>query len=339
MHHNDYIVFGGSSSTNLAHRIANFLDLKLGQADTTPHPNGESMIRIQENVRNKDVFVIQSVCRRWPQHNASTGINDNLVELLIWGNVLSLASARRITAVIPHFGYARQDRKAASRTPITAKLVCDMIECAGFDRVITMDLHADQIQGFFHSKSCVLDHLSAGPLFVKHFASLGLRNAVVLSPDLGNVKKADKYRRGLHPDIGMAVIDKRRDPISGKTTAQRITGDSVEGKDIILLDDIISTGGTMRHAIDLAQEHGAKSFYVAATHGEFIGKAVDNLSHPAIKEICVTDTMPMLPCMESLKSSGKLTILSVDELFAEALLRVHRGESVSQLLEINTDGF
>lgn len=324
------LVFAGSGSQELASKIAKFTGSELGDAITDPHPNGECMVRVDENVRSRDVFVVQSLCRRDDCAPPFNGINDNLMELLIWGDTLSLASARRVTAVIPYFGYSRQDRKARSRTPITARLICDVLQTAGFDRVLTVDLHSDQIQGFFDRKTCILDHLNAGELFTNYFNGLSLKNAVVLSPDIGNVKKADKYRRGMSANIGMAVIDKRRDQHTGQITAERITGDSVTGKQVILLDDIISTAGTMRQAIDLAIEQGAAEFYIAATHGEFIGKALDRLNHPAIKEICVTDTIPF-PCP---KIDLPIKIVSVAELFGEAILRIHRGESISELLGI-----
>ena len=322
------LILGSSSCSNLTKNICTSLEIEPGIPETKPFPNGEVMVRMVDDVRGKDVFVIVSLCR---QHNVNefgyTGINDCLMELLIFGDTLRRASAHRITAVIPHFGYARQDRKAAGRTPITARLVADLIVQAGFDRVLTMDLHADQIQGFF-PRQVPLDHLNAGQLFANHFNSLNLKNAVVLSPDVGNLKKADKYRRGFSPDVDIAVIDKVRDPKTGEIISRKIIGD-VEGKTAILLDDIISTAKTMRNAIDVAYDrYGVKEFYIGATHGEFVNDAVEQLKHPAIKQICITDTIPILPKMEELP----LHILPTWELFGDAILRIHRCKSISELL-------
>lgn len=330
------LVFGGLDCKDLTDGICHYLDESLqpglrGESKTEPFPNGESMVRLKSDVRGRDVFVVLSLCR---QHNADergyTGINDCLMELLVFGDTLRRASANRITAVMPHFGYARQDRKAAGRTPITARLVADLIVQAGFNRVLTMDLHADQIQGFF-PREVPLDHLNAGQLFAEYFDSLQLENAVVLSPDAGNLKKAEKYRRGFSADVGLAVVDKQRDPKTGKVMANRITGDDVQGKTIIMLDDIISTAGTMREAIDLALEHGAKEFYLACTHGEFVGKAIERLNHPAIKEIAITDTIPILSRM---RHDLPLIILPISNLFGEAIRRIHEYESISELLGI-----
>ncbi len=322
------VVFGGCNTRELAKKICSYLDVDLGKAQDKPFKNGESMIRLSDNVRNCDVFVVHSICRSRLATEADpyTGVNDNLMELLIWADTLRRASAYRITAVIPYFGYARQDRKAASRTPITARLVANLLEAAGFDRILTMDLHSDQIQGFFNIP---LDHLNAGHIIANHFNELKLQNAKVLSPDIGNNKKSDKYRRGFKPQIDMAIVDKRRDE-EGNIVSTALMGD-VEGQSIIILDDIISTAGTMRSSIDVAVEHGAKDFYIAATHGEFIGKAVENLSHPLIRQICITDTIPLLPEIE--RNLG-VTVLSVADLFGDAIHRIHTGESISELLGI-----
>lgn len=328
-HVHPLLVFGGMDCTELTQNICTYLDIKPGLSETKPFPNGETMIRMIDDVRGKDVFVVVSVCR---QHKADergyTGINDCMMELLVLGDTLRRASAHRITAVIPHFGYARQDRKAAGRTPITARLFADLIVEAGFNRVLTMDLHADQIQGFF-PRDVPLDHLNAGQLFADYFAALKLSNAVVLSPDVGNIKKADKYRRGL-PGVDLAVIDKIRDPNTGQVTSRRIMGD-VAGKTVLMFDDIISTAGTMSEAMRLAIEEGAKEFYIAATHGEFVGSAVEKLKHPMIKEVCITDTIPTLSRM---KNELPLKVLSTAELLGEAMARIHRYESISELLGI-----
>lgn len=320
------VIFAGSAAGDFANKIAKYADMPLGEARCGPFANGECMVHAKTNVRDRDVFVVQPVCRRWSAEHGFTGVNDSLMELLVWGDTLCLGSAHRITAVIPTFPYARQDRKAASRTPITARLVADIIEVAGFNRVLTMDLHADQIQGFFDRRECKLDQLNTGELFSKHFAEV--ENAVVLSPDVGNLKKADKYRTGLPAGVDIAVIDKRRDPISGDVEIKGLIG-SVEGKTVILLDDIISTAGTMRSAIDYAIEKGAVDFRIGAAHGEFIGPAIERLKHPKITEIAITDAIPVLPeIIEQLP----ITILSAAELFGEAIGRIHRGESISELL-------
>ena len=325
------LVFSGLDCTELTENICRYLEVDPGKSENGPFPNGESMVRLIDDVRGRDVFVVLSICR---QHNADergyTGINDCLMELLVFGDTLRRASAHRITAVIPHFGYARQDRKAAGRTPITARLAADLIVQAGFNRVLTMDLHADQIQGFF-PREVPLDHLNGGELVADYIDSLKLENAVVLSPDAGNLKKADKYRRGFSTDVGIAVVDKARDPKTGKVLARRITGDDVKDKTVIMLDDIISTATTVREAVDLGLEHGAKEFYLACTHGEFVGKAIEKLRHPAIKEIAITDTIPILSRM---RNDLPLKVLPIGDLFGEAILRIHRYESISELLGI-----
>jgi len=318
------VIFAGTGSKYLALDICNYLDLPMGKVDTTPFPNGECQIIINDDVRQRDVFVVLSLSR--------PNVNDKCMELLLWGDALRRASVARITAVVPYFAYARQDRKSVGRTPISARLLCDLIQVAGFDRVITMDLHASQIQGFFANR-VLLDHLDASSLFskcIKDLVDNGLTNAVVLSPDIGNMKKIDKYRRYFPPEIGMAVIDKRRYS-DGRVEPVGIIGD-IDGKNIILCDDIISTAGTMRKAIDYSIDRGAASvegqgFIAIATHGEFVGKAWTNLSHPKIKEIYVTDTISPINDKAKLMKTGKL--------FAMAINRVHTGRSISALLNQN----
>lgn len=328
------VLFTNHGSRSLAEKISTYIDIPLGEVDDEPFPNGECNVRLETEVRGRDVFVICSTCRLWDhqvQGRRYTGVNDNLMELLIFGDAISRASAWRVTAVVPYFGYARQDRKAASRTPITARLVADLLEASGFERVLTMDLHSPQIQGFFSSR-CNLDHLNAGNLFATYFNSLDIKDGVVLSPDVGNLKKADRYRQGM-PQFELAVIDKRRGT-SGKNKGievKDLIGD-VEGKTVILMDDIIATAGTMRGAIDFAEKKGAKEFYVAATHGEFVGDAIKNLSHPKVQKVVVTDTIPR--SLSQSETGLSLEILSTGELFGEAIMRVHRKESVSELLGI-----
>lgn len=325
------LLYSGSGSTELAGRISEHLQHPLGPTELSPHPNGETMIRLLEkntyNVRSRDVFVIQSICRQ-REPDPYSGVNDMIMELLLWGNLMRLASAHNIVAVIPHFGYARQDRKNASRTPISARLMADLIQTAGFNRVLTMDLHAPQIQGFFDPSKCVLDHLNAGKLITDYFKSLKLAKPVILCPDVGNTKKVEKYVGAFPPEVEQAIIDKRRDPDTGEVKALRLIGD-VKDKNVFMTDDIISTAGTMRNAIDFADKMGAKSFHIVATHGEFVGKAVQRLQHPKIKEIAVTDTIPLLPGIEK---HLPIKVLSVSELFGEAIKRIHKGESISELL-------
>jgi len=319
------VIFGGGESHALAQSICDHLDVPIGEANITPFPNGEIQIRIDYDIRNRDVFVVLSTCR--------PHVNDKCMELFLWGDALSRASAGRITAVIPYFGYARQDRKAAGRTPISARVMCDMIETAGYNRVLTIDLHADQIQGFFSHK-VLLDHLNAGVLFSEHVRTLlktGLKDVVVVSPDIGNMKKVDKYRQGLPPDIGVAVIDKRRDPKTGKLTPVGMIGD-VKGMNVIMLDDIMSTCGTMRTALDYTLDHGAangddQGYYLIATHGEFVGNAIENLTHPKIKEVCVTDTIPV-----NNQAPNDTVVLTTANLLGRAIRRIHDGQSISKLL-------
>lgn len=326
-------VFSGSHCTDLSNRICQYISrrytaINLGIANCAPHPNGETMIRIEDDVRDRDVFVVSSLCHRYSRtkENPYSGVNDNLMELLVYGDTLSRSSANRRTAVVPFFGYARQDRKSQGRTPITARLIADLIVSAGYNRVLTMDLHAEQIQGFFPG-TVPLDHLTAGKVITDALSRLDLSNAVVLSPDVGNLKKADKYRIGLPKTVGLALIDKRRDT-DGRVRSQRLIGD-VKDKTVVLLDDMISTAGTMRSAIDIAIEQGAKEFYLAATHGEFVGSAVEKLKIPQIKRIFVTDTIPLMP---HVSQALPVTVLSTDELFGEAILRIHEGKSISKLL-------
>ena len=335
------VLLSTRGSRSLAERIAKYCDTDLGSVIDKPFPNGESYAELKTDVRGRDVFVIGSVARAWnPEETMSghpySGVNDALMELLFFGDCAARASAWRITAVVPYFGYARQDRKAIGRTPITARLVAEMIKIAGFNRVLTMDLHANQIQGFFDNR-CILDHLNAGQIFADHFQGLGLPDdTVVLSPDVGNLKKADKYRKGLPSSFDIAVIDKRRGPTG--VEAKRLIGD-VSGKTVILFDDIISTAGTMRSAMDFAANNGAREFYVAATHGEFVGEAKQNLRHKRVKEIVVTDSIsqdhPDFSHGAGLNHEAMpKKILSCADLFGDAIMRIHRQESISELLGI-----
>jgi ribose-phosphate pyrophosphokinase len=306
-------VFGGTSNPDLARAIADTLGVPVGRAKIDRFPDGETIIKLEDDVRGRDCYVVQST---------SPPVNENLMELLIFIDCLRRASARRITAVIPYFGYARQDRKAEGRTPITAKLVANLISEAGAHRVLAMDLHAEQIQGFF---DLPVDHLFAMPVIAKYVASLPLENCVVVSPDVGNVKSATSYAVRLGMDL--AVIDKRR--LAGDATvASRVIGD-VAGKTVLLFDDMVTTAGTAVGAVQLLRHHGASHFMLAATHPVFAGPSVERLKQINIDRIVVTDTIPLRP--EVQKALPMITVLSVAPLLGEAIRRIHLDQSVSAL--------
>ncbi len=306
-------VFGGTSCPDLVNEIARVLDIRAGLANVGSFPDGETIIKLDDDVRGRDCYVVQSTC---------PPVNENLMELLIFIDCLRRASARRITAVIPYFGYARQDRKAEGRTPITAKLVANLISQAGAHRVLAMDLHAEQIQGFF---DLPVDHLSATPVISEYIADLKLSDCVVVSPDVGNVKTANAYASLLGKDL--AVIDKRRQSGS-KTVATRVIG-SVEGKQVLVFDDMITTAGTATEAIRILRDHGAKSFILAATHPVFAGQALERLAKADIDQIIVTNTIPMRD--EVTRTLGNVKVLSVARLLGEAIRRIHLNQSVSAL--------
>lgn len=308
-------IFAGSASAALAQRICASLGIPVGRVNIIPFPDGETSIKLDDDVRGRDCFVVQSTC---------PPVNQNLMELLIFLDCLRRASARRITAVIPYYGYARQDRKSEGRTPITAKLVANLIVEAGADRVIAMDLHAEQIQGFF---DIPVDHLTATPVFMKHFQEKGLDRMCVASPDVGNVKAANVYADHLGADL--VVVDKRR--VSGdRTVVGRIIGD-VQDRSVLMFDDMITTAGTISEAVRLLREKGARDFYVAATHPILAGPAIERLSSCGITELCVSDTIELSPAVR--EALPHLSVLSVAELLGEAIRRIHRHESVSALFE------
>lgn len=309
-------VFSGRGSTELTRRICASTGIDPGMAKITGFPDGETSINVNTDVRGRDCFVVQSTC---------PPVNENLMELLIFIDCLRRASARRVTAVIPYYGYARQDRKAEGRTPITAKLVANLIAEAGADRVLTMDLHAEQIQGFF---DIPVDHLTASPVFIKHFKDLGLENVAVASPDVGNVKQANIYADNIGGEL--VVVDKRR--VSGdQIVAGTIIGD-VKGRTVLIFDDMITTAGTVTEAIRLLREHGASRTYVAATHAVFAGAALERLSRAEITQLCVTDTIAL--SAEARERLPNLLVLSVAELLGEAIRRIHCHESVSALFDM-----
>ncbi len=308
-------IFGGTASSGLADAVCRAMGTRKGRARIDQFPDGETLIKLEEDVRGRDCFVIQSTC---------PPVNENLMQLLIFIDSLRRASARRITAVIPYFGYARQDRKAEGRTPITAKLVANLITEAGAHRVLGMDLHADQIQGFF---DLPLDHLTALPVISAHIASMALKDFVVVSPDVGNLKRATAFVERLGGEL--AVIDKRR--TSGDTAvAARVIGD-VEGETVLMFDDMITTAGTATEAVRILREHGAKRFLLAATHAVLAGPAVERLQAANIDWIIATDTIPLRD--EVAKRLPQLTVLSVANLLGEAIRRIHLDQSISELFK------
>ncbi len=307
-------IFSGNANLPLAKAIVEHMGISLGDMNVSRFSNGEIRVDINESVRGADCFVLQSGVHP---------INENLMELLIIGDALRRASARRITAVVPHFPYARQDRKARGREPITAKLVANLITQAGFRRLLTIDLHAAQIQGFFDAP---VDHLQAGPLLAEYFKKKNLANAVVVSPDTGGVPRARDLAERL--GVGLAIIDKRR-PEPNVAEIMNIIG-NVEGKEAIMIDDLIDTGGTIVHGAEALLARGATEVYAACTHAVFSGPAVERLAKSPFKEVVVTDTIPV-PSKEQL--GDKLKVVSVAGLLAKAMIRIHEDLSVSKIFE------
>jgi len=306
-------IFTGNSNITLAKEIVKYLKMPLGKAMVTTFSEGEIQVQIEENIRGKDVFIVQSTC---------TPPNKNLMELLILIDAARRASANRITAVLPYFGYARQDRKDQPRVPITAKLVANLLTNSGADRILTIDLHAGQIQGFF---DIPVDHLFAVTTFVDYFVSLKVKNLVVVSPDVGGIKMVRAYAKRLQSP--MAVIDKRR--ISGEDTeVMNILGD-IEGKNAIIVDDIVATAGSLVEAAAALKKQGAKDVYAAIAHPVLSGPALKRIASSAIKKLFVTNTIPV----ENGKRHKKIKVLSIAPLLAEAIKRIHNEESVSCLFD------
>ena len=309
-------IFTGNSHPELAEEIAKILGLSVGNAKVGTFSDGEISVDINETVRGTDVFIVQST---------GSPVNNNLMELLIMIDAFKRASAGRITAVIPYYGYARQDRKAKSRDPITAKLVADLLTAAGADRVLTMDLHAAQIQGYFNIP---VDHLLGSPILAKHFVEKGLADqddVVVVSPDLGSVTRARKFADKLHAPI--AIIDKRR-PKANVSEIMNIIGE-VEGKRCILIDDMIDTAGTICNAANALKELGAKSVYACCTHGVLSGPAFERINSSAIEELVMLNTLTLPEEAEK----EKFTSISVAPIFAEAIKRIYDDEPISKLFE------
>ena len=304
-------IFTGNANPELAKEIAKNLGIAPGNSVVNTFSDGEIQVKINESVRGADVFLVQPLC--YP-------VNDNLMELLIMMDALKGASAHRITAVVPYYGYARQDRKVRSRDPITAKLVADLITAAGADRVLTMDLHAGQIQGFFDFP---VDHLMAVPILAEYFNKMGMEDLAVVSPDLGGVTRARELANRLGASI--AIIDKRR-PEPNVAEVMNIIG-SVKGKTVIMTDDIIDTGGTITLGAQALLERGAKTVYACCTHPVLSGPAIERIEKSCIKELIVTNTIPL----REDKKIDKIKVLSVAPLFAAAINRIHENLSVSTL--------
>ena len=305
-------IFSGSSNPALAVEVCKYLGIPIGGSKISSFPDGEKLIRIEDDVRGRDCFVLQSTCRP---------VDEHLVELMIYLDCLRRASAKRVTAVIPYFGYARQDRKDEGRVPITAKLVANVITTAGADRVLAIDLHAHQLQGFF---DIPVDHLTGELVLSRYFKEKRIEDLTVVSPDVGNLKTAARYAAHLGGDL--AIVHKKR--LSGsQVQAGELIG-SVEGCNVLMCDDIIATAGTICTAAELVRQRGAKSVRVGVTHGVFAPPALERLSKAQIDEVVVTDTIPLT---EEAKKIGKIKVLSVAAMLGEAIKRIHRDESVSSL--------
>lgn len=308
-------VFSGNANQELAKAICGELGLPLGDSVVKTFSDGEISVNINETVRGVDVYVVQSF--------SLPHVNDYLMELLITIDALKRASAGRITAVIPYYGYARQDRKAKARDPISAKLVANLIVAAGADRVLTMDLHASQIQGYF---DIPLDHLRGVPILAEYFKTKNIEDLVVVSPDLGSVTRTRDFSYKL--DAPIAIVDKRR-PEANVSEIMNIIGD-IKDRNVILIDDMIDTAGTIVNAAQALKDMGAKDIYACCTHGVFSGPALDRIKKSVIKELVVLDTINLSP---ELRSLDNITLLSVAPIFAEAIRRIFNNDSVSKLFD------
>jgi ribose-phosphate pyrophosphokinase len=304
-------LFSGNANRALAEEIAAFLGTAIGDADVSRFSDGEVYVQINENVRGEDVFIVQPTC---------PPVNDTLMELLVMIDAFKRASARRITAVLPYYGYGRQDRKHQSRVPISAKLVADLITAAGANRVLALDLHAGQIQGFFNIP---VDHLFAAPVLIDHLATLELEDPVLVSPDAGGVERARAIAKRLR--AGLAIIDKRRD---GPNVAvfMHLIGD-VKGKDAVIIDDMIDTAGTLVQAVEAVRREGARRVLACGVHGVLSGPAIKRIGAADLESLVITNSIPV----PSEKRLPRVHVLSVAPLLAEAIRRIHIEESVSTL--------
>jgi len=312
--HERLVLISGRAHRELAAEIAQYLGLDLGAINLADFPDGEISCQLHENIRGRDVFLIQPT---------GPSVNDNLMELLIMIDACARASAERITPIIPYFGYARQDRKDQGRVPITAKLVANLISTAGADRVVTMDLHAAQIQGFF---DVPVDHLYAAPVLDDYFKAMNIppEDLVVISPDEGSIKRSLQHLNNLGGQF--AIVDKRRSSAT-ETLQANLIGGPIEGKVALLFDDMISTAGSIVGAAQVAADHGAREIYVSASHAVFCGPAVERLAGAPVKEVVVTNSLSIPPE----KRFDKLRTVTVAPLLGEAIRRIHRNESVSGL--------
>jgi ribose-phosphate pyrophosphokinase len=308
-------VFSGRAHPVLAREICERLGVEPGHVTLYSFADGENYVQIDENVRGADVFVIQPTC---------PPVNDHLMELLIMLDAFKRSSARRITAVMPYYGYARQDRKDKPRVPITSKLVADLITAAGADRVLTLDLHAAQIQGFFNIP---VDHLFAAPVIIGHLRKLDLPDLTIVSPDAGGVERARAYAKRL--GASLAIIDKRR-VAANQTEVMHIIGE-VEGRNVFIVDDIIDTGGTLIHSVEALMAHGARSISASCTHAVLSGPAVERINKSKLQNVIATNSMPTA---DKEQECPKLKTLSVGDLLAEAIKRIHNEDSVSSLFEM-----
>jgi ribose-phosphate pyrophosphokinase len=315
-HNNRLKVFSGRANQPLAQKIAEALDDQPGQITLTNFPDGETFVKIDEDVRGRDIFIVQPTC---------PPVNENLMELLVIMDSFKRSSASRITAVLPYYGYARQDRKDQGRVPITAKLVADLLTSAGASRVLTLDLHAAQIQGFFNIP---VDHLHALPVIVDYIRTLNIppSDFVVLSPDEGSIKKSLLYQQKLGGSL--SIVDKRRASAT-VTKQEHLIGEPLEGKVAFIFDDMITTGGTVTGAARVARRFGARKVYACATHAVLCGPAIENLRAAPIEEIIVTDSIPVPPE----RRLHNMRVLSVSSLLAKAIHCIHVNESISKLFE------
>jgi ribose-phosphate pyrophosphokinase len=304
-------LFTGNANPGLAEEIAKYLRLPLGDAEVSRFSDGEVFVQVNENVRGTDVFVIQPTC---------PPVNDNLMELLVMIDALKRASARRITAVLPYYGYARQDRKIQPRVPITAKLVADLLTAAGVDRVLALDLHAGQIQGFFNIP---VDHLFAAPVIIDYLGKKDLRDAVIVSPDAGGVERARAIAKRLK--AGLAIIDKRREG-PNQAAAMHLIGE-VRDRDAVVIDDMIDTAGTLVQAVTALAREGARRILACGVHPVLSGPAIERIRDSVLEEVVVTNSIPV----PEHKRIPRLTVLSVAPLLGEAIRRIHDEESVSTL--------
>ena len=310
-------IFSGTANEPLADEVCNFLGMQRGQAQVIRFRDGECYVQIQENVRGADVFVLQPTCRP---------VDEHLMELLLMIDALKRASARRITAVVPYFGYARQDRKDKPRSPISSKLVADLLTTAGAHRALIVDLHTPQLQGFFNIP---VDHLFASPVLVDHFRKLALPNLTVVSPDAGGVERARFFAKKV--DAALAIVDKRRIEIN-VAEVMHVIGD-VDGRTCLIIDDLIDTAGTLVKTAEALMENGATSVYACASHAVLSGPAVENIRNSVIKEVVVTNTIPLTAEADAARTEkgGKISVLSIAGLIGRAIQANHEETSVSKL--------